>query len=85
MDFAKTIREYDHFDIKRVMTCRHGTQEGDLLKAAKVICDLAFMENPPLRVVIGSDAHKKIMAKFDADKEAALSYEKLSNSTDFDA
>lgn len=85
MDFPDRHPEYDHFDAKKVMTARHGTQDGDPVKAARAICDLALMEDPPLRVVVGSDAYAKIMAKFESDKQAALKFEKLSNSTDFDA
>ncbi|RDW63737.1 short-chain dehydrogenase [Coleophoma cylindrospora] len=84
MDFTERHPAYDHFDIKPVMMARNGKQEGDPLKAAKAIYSLGIMENPPLRIVLGSDAYGKILAKLEADKKQVLQYEKLSNSTDVD-
>jgi len=40
------------------MGARHGKQVGDPVKGAKAMYELAVMEAPPLRVVIGSDAYK---------------------------
>ena len=42
------------------------------------------MKDPPLRVVIGSDAYKAINAKIKAYGENYKKYEKISNSTDVD-
>ncbi len=75
---------YDHIDAKTFMTGRHGTQAGDPPKGAKAMYELAVMENPPLRVVLGSDAYKGVMAKIDAYSKNYKKYEKLSNSTDVD-
>jgi hypothetical protein len=44
--------------------------------------ELAVMKNPPLRVVIGSDAYKAIMEKIQKYGENYKKYEKISNSTD---
>ena len=49
---------YDHIDAKKQMSQRNGTQAGDPKKGGKAIYELALMEDPPLRVVIGSDAYK---------------------------
>lgn len=84
MDFTEPSPHYDHFDAKGFMTARNGNQEGDPLKAAKAIYDLAVMPEPPLRIVIGTDAYAKIIAKLNVDKELAFKYKELSNSTNVD-
>ncbi|KAL2052771.1 hypothetical protein ABVK25_007011 [Lepraria finkii] len=54
---------YDHIDAKKFMRERNGTQAGDPIKGAKAMYELAIMKEPPLRVVIGSDAYKAILGK----------------------
>ena len=54
----KRHEAYDHIDAKKAMGERHGTQAGDPKKGGKAMYELAVMEDPPLRVVIGSDAYK---------------------------
>jgi hypothetical protein len=54
------------------------------VKGAKAIYELAILKDPPLRVVIGSDAYKAINAKINAYGENYKKYEKISNSTDVD-
>lgn len=49
---------YDHIDAKKDAEGRHMTQAGDPIKGAKAMYELAVMKDPPLRVVIGSDAYK---------------------------
>lgn len=49
---------YDHIDAKRQMGQRHGSQVGDPKKGGKAMYELAVLEDPPLRVVIGNDAYK---------------------------
>ncbi|KAL8712837.1 MAG: hypothetical protein Q9220_003045 [cf. Caloplaca sp. 1 TL-2023] len=75
---------YDHLNAKERAQGRHNTQAGDPVKGAKAMYDLAVMEDPPLRVVIGSDAYKGIMNKISEYSENYKKYEKLSNSTDVD-
>ncbi|QIX00635.1 hypothetical protein AMS68_006152 [Peltaster fructicola] len=75
---------YDHIDAKKQMGERNGTQAGDPPKGARAMWELAHMEEPPLRVVIGTDAYKTIHKKLDTYKENYPKYEKLSNSTDVD-
>jgi hypothetical protein len=45
------------------MAARNGKQIGDTVKGARAMYELAIMEDPPLRVVIGSDAYTRIMNK----------------------
>ena len=75
---------YDHMDAKKAMGERHGTQAGDPPKGAKAMYELAIMKDPPLRVVIGTDAYKAINAKIKEYSELYPKYEKISNSTDVD-
>ena len=75
---------YDHLHAKEVMGKRNGTQAGDPLKGAKAMYELAILPDPPLRVVIGSDAYRAIMSKIEAYGENYKKYEKISNSTDVD-
>ncbi|KAL8783869.1 MAG: hypothetical protein Q9195_009261 [Heterodermia aff. obscurata] len=73
---------YDHLDAREIMGARHGTQVGDPKKGGRAIYELAVLPDPPLRVVIGSDAYKAVMAKIEAYSENYKKYEKISNSTD---
>lgn len=69
---------------KEMMDKTNGTQAGDPLKGAKAMYKLATMEDPPLRAVIGSDAHKKILKKIDDYGDNYKKYADLANSTDVD-
>lgn len=63
---------------------RNGTQAGEPAKGARAMWELAHYDEPPLRVVIGSDAYKAINNKIKTYGELYPKYEKLSNSTDVD-
>jgi len=67
-----------------MMDKRHGTQAGDPPKGAKAMYEFAIMKDPPLRVVIGTDAYQAINAKIKQYGEDYPKYEKISNSTDVD-
>jgi NAD(P)-dependent dehydrogenase (short-subunit alcohol dehydrogenase family) len=75
---------YDHIDPKKNASDRHMTQAGDPPKGAKVFYDLAVMEDPPLRCVVGTDAYKVINSKIETYSENVKKFEKWSNSTDVD-
>lgn len=63
----------------------NGKQPGDPVKAAQVILQVAAMSDPPLRLLLGSDA-VAIVEKADAAKAAAdKRWRDLSISTDFTA
>lgn len=63
---------------------RHGTQVGDPIKGSQAFYDIAMMEDPPLRVVVGSDAYQRIMKKIEDYGKLYPKYKELSNSTDVD-
>src|SRR5882762_5204241 len=62
-----------------------GAQPGDPAKAANVILQVAAMAEPPLRLLLGSDAVRNVeqadLARIEADRK----WRHLSVSTDFDA
>jgi len=84
MTFADRHPAYDHMNAKETMEKRHGHQPGDPVKGAKVMYELATMEEPPLRVVVGTDAYAGIMNKIERYEENYKKYEQLSNSTNVD-
>lgn len=84
MIFADRNPAYDHMNAKKSMTERNGTQAGDPPKAAKAMYEFAMMEDPPLRVVVGTDAYKAIMEKIKNYDANYKKYEKISNSTNVD-
>ncbi len=85
MDFGEKKNEaYDHIDARKRMEERHMKQAGDPPKAAKAMYELAVMEDPPLRCILGSDAYTGINAKLESYRENVKKFEKLSNSTDVD-
>lgn len=85
MAFADNKCEaYDHIDAKAAMTKRNGTQAGDPPKGARAMYEIAVMEEPPLRVVIGSDAYTAMGVKLKTYGESVKKYEELSNSCDVD-
>jgi hypothetical protein len=61
-----------------------GAQPGDPAKAAAVILHLASLEEPPLRLLLGSDAvllaEQSDLARLEADRK----WRELSVSTDFE-
>lgn len=77
-------KAYDHIDAKKQMGERNGTQAGDPKKGAEAMWQVAKMQDPPMRLVIGSDAYTAIMGKIKDYGELYPKYEKLSNSTDVD-
>jgi hypothetical protein len=54
----------------------------DPAKAAKVFYDLAVMDDPPMRCVVGTDAYSLINKKLDTYNESVKKFDKWSNSTD---
>lgn len=77
---------YDHLDAKKMMGERHGTQAGDPKKGGQAMYQLAVMEDPPLRMVIGSDAYSAIQEKLKVYGEnyGREDMKELANSTDVD-
>ena len=62
----------------------NGTQPGDPVKAARVIVQIAATEDPPLRLLLGSDAVEGVESADRAKTESDQKWRSLSLSTDFD-
>jgi len=61
----------------------NGKQPGDPVKAAEAIIHIAGADNPPLRLLLGSDAYNGVEKNDIAKLEAARQWKDLSLSTDF--
>src|SRR5437660_2932223 len=68
---------------RRLQRDFNGKQPGDPAKAAAVIMQVANMENPPLRLLLGSDAVQRVEPNDVAKLEADRKWRHLSVSTDF--
>ncbi|KXT06738.1 hypothetical protein AC578_8484 [Pseudocercospora eumusae] len=75
---------YDHIDAEKAMSKANGTQRGDPVKGGRAMWELAKMDDPPLRTVIGSDAHEIVLDKLKQYGELYAKYKDLSYSTDYD-
>lgn len=85
MNFGEVKNEaYDHIDAEKNAVGRHGKQPGDPAKGARAMYELATMSDPPLRCVIGSDAHRQMLQKMETYSQEIMKFETLSNSTDVD-
>ncbi len=61
----------------------NGTQIGDPDRAAEVILSLTTMENPPVRLFMGSDAYKRATQKVGILQQELEEFKTISQSTDF--
>ena len=77
---------YEHLDATRAAGDRHGKQPGDPKKGAEAMYRLASLPDPPLRAVIGSDAHGALQKKIESYKElyGRRDLAEIANSTDVD-
>ena len=67
------------------MAKRNGTQAGDPPKGARAMWEVAKMEDPPLRVALGSDSYQVVMDKIKEYQELYPKYEEFSRGTDIDS
>ena len=70
---GKTLEFFDSFS---------GKQPGDPLKAVKAMIDIANHPNPPLRLLLGSDAYDRAMMNLKSVEENFTKWEAISRSTD---
>jgi len=84
MTFADRHPAYDHLNAREVMSKRHMHQRGDPKKGARVMYEMAILQDPPLRVVVGTDAYAAIMNKIEKYEQNYKRWESVSNSTDVD-
>lgn len=77
---------YDHLDVARLTQEMNGRQSGDPVKGARAFWDIAKMDAPPLRVVVGSDAQRGMTNKIQeySDHYLDQKWKAFASSTDFD-
>jgi NAD(P)-dependent dehydrogenase (short-subunit alcohol dehydrogenase family) len=63
----------------------HGSQAGDPEKAAAAIMGVAAEPQPPLRLLLGSDAYQRAHRKLDVLRQEFEQWQALTRSTDFAA
>ncbi|MES2072292.1 MAG: oxidoreductase [Pseudomonadota bacterium] len=82
----RSIADYDAvFDpIRRARAAKNGKQLGDPAKAAQALLKIVEEENPPVHLVLGSDAIKLVREKLSQLSKEIDAWEELSLSTDFD-
>ena len=80
--------EIDAYTVARQLQTTHekdinGNQPGDPEKAALALVELAKMENPPIHLVLGSDAFQIAGNKLQELQSEIADYKSLSTSTDY--
>ena len=82
---GRSIADYDSvFDpIRKAREEKSGHQAGDPIKAAEVLLKLLATENPPVHLLLGSDALKLVREKIDSLASEITAWEDVTLSTDF--
>jgi len=79
-----TIDAYSHIrTLNDSFAAASGTQAGDPEKAAKVLMEITDMEQPPLYLLLGSDAYSRALTKLDLLGSNYRQWKMLTKSTDF--
>jgi NAD(P)-dependent dehydrogenase (short-subunit alcohol dehydrogenase family) len=81
----KVIEQYEAVRVSQRIHQQeiHNNQPGDPEKAASALIRLSMMENPPLRILLGSDAYEKATEKVQILQSEFQQNKDLSFSTDF--
>jgi NAD(P)-dependent dehydrogenase (short-subunit alcohol dehydrogenase family) len=82
---GRSIADYDSvFDpIRKAREEKSGHQTGDPIKAAEVLLKLLVTENPPVHLLLGSDALRLVREKIDSLAGEITAWEDVTLSTDF--
>ncbi|ACM25324.1 oxidoreductase [Agrobacterium rhizogenes] len=82
---GRSIADYDAlFDpIRKAREEKNGNQAGDPQKAAAAILALVASDNPPVHLLLGTDALNLVRGKIAALSEEITAWENLTRSTDF--
>ena len=84
---GRSIADYDSvFDpIRKAREEKSGHQTGDPIKAAAVLLKLLATENPPVHLLLGSDALRLVREKINSLSGELTDWEDTTLSTDFDS
>jgi NAD(P)-dependent dehydrogenase (short-subunit alcohol dehydrogenase family) len=82
---GRSISDYDEVfePIRQARQDKSGKQAGDPSKAAQVLLRIVTEQNPPVHLLLGTDALKLVRDKIDALKNEIEEWEDISRSTDF--
>jgi NAD(P)-dependent dehydrogenase (short-subunit alcohol dehydrogenase family) len=83
---GRSIADYDSVfePIRKARQEKSGHQTGDPIKAAEVLLKLLATENPPVHLLLGSDALRLVREKIDSLADELTAWEDMTLSTDFD-
>lgn len=83
---GRSLSEYDTvFDpVRKAREDKSGKQAGDPHKAAQALLALVATENPPVHLLLGGDAVRRVREKIARLQAEIDAWEYLSESTDFD-
>lgn len=85
MHYAQNrIPAYGLDDLEKASNDYSGQQPGDPIKLAQVLCSLADMEQPPKRLLLGSDAYLQVTEQMHMQLEDFEKWKQVSSSTDFE-
>ena len=81
----RSIEDYDALfnPVRKAREDKSGKQNGDPDKAAAVIMDLLTLDEPPVHLLLGSDALALVKPALRSTLDAIETWEDLSRSTDF--
>lgn len=84
VETSRTIADYDATvgACRRILAEHAGHEPGDPMKAAQIIFDVATRANPPLRLLLGSDALGYARTKLEAQSAEIRAWESLSREAD---
>jgi NAD(P)-dependent dehydrogenase (short-subunit alcohol dehydrogenase family) len=82
---GRSIADYDALftPIRQAREAKSGKQAGDPVKAAQVLLEVIAAENPPVHLLLGTDALGLVRDKLAALTTEIETWEKISRSTDF--
>lgn len=85
LDISPEIKDYEASAglMRSYLKTANGKQEGDPEKGAEAILELAKKENPPLRLLIGSAAIKRLDQKIESLKNSRESSSEIAQSCDY--
>jgi NAD(P)-dependent dehydrogenase (short-subunit alcohol dehydrogenase family) len=85
VEAAKRIEDYSSTadNARRYRSDQHGRQPGDPLKAVQAMMEVVNSSNPPLRLLLGSGALKRVRQKMEAWQKEIAAWEPVTVSADF--
>jgi NAD(P)-dependent dehydrogenase (short-subunit alcohol dehydrogenase family) len=81
----RSISDYDTLfePIRQARQAKSGQQAGDPSKAAQILLRIVTAQNPPVHLLLGTDAVNLVREKIEALKNEIAEWENVSRSTDF--